>query len=91
MNSEPPAPPPKPEAVLSPGEPPHPAASKQLPPPPRDDDDEDPAMKPQSVLNRVKMFENKRSVSVDRAKDTADIAGIGVCFCPLDVEPTLFH
>ncbi|XP_051741048.1 tight junction protein ZO-1 isoform X7 [Ctenopharyngodon idella] len=76
MNSEPPAPPPKPEAVLSPGEPPHPAASKQLPPPPRDDDDEDPAMKPQSVLNRVKMFENKRSVSVDRAKDTADVAGI---------------
>ncbi|XP_067236421.1 tight junction protein ZO-1 isoform X5 [Chanodichthys erythropterus] len=76
MNSEPPAPPPKPEAILSPGEPPHPAASKQLPPPPRDDDDEDPAMKPQSVLNRVKMFENKRSVSVDRAKDTADVAGI---------------
>ncbi|XDV52717.1 hypothetical protein PO909_021397 [Leuciscus waleckii] len=78
MNSEPPAPPPKPEAVLSPGEPPHPAASKPLPPPPRDrdDDDDDPAMKPQSVLNRVKMFENKRSVSVDRAKDTADVAGI---------------
>ncbi|XP_039502965.1 tight junction protein ZO-1 isoform X11 [Pimephales promelas] len=78
MNSEPPAPPPKPEAVLSPGEPPHPAASKALPPPPRDrdDDDDDPAMKPQSVLNRVKMFENKRSVSVDRAKETADVAGI---------------
>ncbi|XP_077067329.1 tight junction protein 1b isoform X43 [Siphateles boraxobius] len=78
MNSEPPAPPPKPEAVLSPGEPPHPPASKPLPPPPRDrdDDDDDPAMKPQSVLNRVKMFENKRSVSVDRAKDTADVAGI---------------
>uniref|UniRef100_A0A8C6PK15 Zona occludens protein 1 n=1 Tax=Nothobranchius furzeri TaxID=105023 RepID=A0A8C6PK15_NOTFU len=31
--------------------------------------DEDPAMKPQSVLNRVKMFENKRSVSMDRAKE----------------------
>ncbi|XP_058623526.1 tight junction protein ZO-1 isoform X10 [Onychostoma macrolepis] len=77
MNSEPPAPPPKPEAVLSPGEPPHPAAPKPLPPPPRnDDDDEDPAMKPQSVLNRVKMFENKRSVSVDRAKDTPEVAGI---------------
>uniref|UniRef100_A0A8C1DFQ4 Zona occludens protein 1 n=1 Tax=Cyprinus carpio carpio TaxID=630221 RepID=A0A8C1DFQ4_CYPCA len=71
MNSEPPAPPPKPEAILSSGDPPHPAAPKPLPPPPRDDDDdEDPAMKPQSVLNRVKMFENKRSVSVDRAKDT---------------------
>uniref|UniRef100_A0A8C1TXD3 Zona occludens protein 1 n=1 Tax=Cyprinus carpio TaxID=7962 RepID=A0A8C1TXD3_CYPCA len=73
MNSEPPAPPPKPEAILSPGEPHHPAAAKPLPPPPRDDDnDEDPALKPQSVLNRVKMFENKRSVSVDRAKDTPE-------------------
>uniref|UniRef100_A0A8C2KZ50 Zona occludens protein 1 n=1 Tax=Cyprinus carpio TaxID=7962 RepID=A0A8C2KZ50_CYPCA len=77
MNSEPPAPPPKPEAILSPGEPHHPAAAKPLPPPPRDDDnDEDPALKPQSVLNRVKMFENKRSVSVDRAKDTPEVAGI---------------
>uniref|UniRef100_A0A9J7Z9W0 Zona occludens protein 1 n=1 Tax=Cyprinus carpio carpio TaxID=630221 RepID=A0A9J7Z9W0_CYPCA len=64
-------------AVLSPGEPHHPAAAKPLPPPPRDDDnDEDPALKPQSVLNRVKMFENKRSVSVDRAKDTPEVAGI---------------
>ncbi|XP_057185399.1 tight junction protein ZO-1 isoform X4 [Triplophysa rosa] len=77
MNSEPPVPPPKPEVVLSPGEHSHPAASKPLPPPPRDNgDDEDPAMKPQSVLNRVKMFENKRSVSVDRAKDTGDVAGM---------------
>ncbi|XP_059392142.1 tight junction protein ZO-1-like isoform X5 [Carassius carassius] len=77
MNSEPPAPPPKPEAVPSSGDPPHPATPKPLPPPPRDDDDdEDPAMKPQSVLNRVKMFENKRSVSVDRAKDTPEVAGI---------------
>uniref|UniRef100_A0A671N102 Zona occludens protein 1 n=1 Tax=Sinocyclocheilus anshuiensis TaxID=1608454 RepID=A0A671N102_9TELE len=98
MNSEPPAPPPKPEAVLSSGEPAHPAAPKPLPPPPRDDDDdddddddEDPAMKPQSVLNRVKMFENKRSVSVDRAKDTPEVAGIRVYFCPLDTEPRLFH
>uniref|UniRef100_A0A8K9X293 Tight junction protein 1b n=1 Tax=Oncorhynchus mykiss TaxID=8022 RepID=A0A8K9X293_ONCMY len=33
---------------------------------------DDPAMKPQSVLNRVKMFENKRSVSVDRAKEAGD-------------------
>uniref|UniRef100_A0AAY4CAM5 Zona occludens protein 1 n=1 Tax=Denticeps clupeoides TaxID=299321 RepID=A0AAY4CAM5_9TELE len=76
MNSDPPAPPPKPEGLLSPGEPPHPAASKPLPPPPRDDTDEDPAMKPQSVLNRVKMFENKRSVSVDRAKDVGDTAPV---------------
>uniref|UniRef100_A0A673IGB8 Tight junction protein ZO-1-like n=1 Tax=Sinocyclocheilus rhinocerous TaxID=307959 RepID=A0A673IGB8_9TELE len=81
MNSEPPAPPPKPEAVLSSGDPPHPAAPKPLPPPHRDDDDdEDPAMKPQSVLNRVKMFENKRSVSVDRAKDMPEVAGIRVRF-----------
>lgn len=79
MNSEPPVPPPKPEVVLSPGEHSHQTASKPLPPPPRDDvDDEDPAMKPQSVLNRVKMFENKRSVSVDRAKDTGDVAGMRV-------------
>lgn len=79
MNSEPPIPPPKPEVVLSPGELSHPAASKPLPPPPRDDgDDDDPAMKPQSVLNRVKMFENKRSVSVDRAKDAGDAAGMRV-------------
>uniref|UniRef100_A0A672SIE2 Tight junction protein ZO-1-like n=1 Tax=Sinocyclocheilus grahami TaxID=75366 RepID=A0A672SIE2_SINGR len=86
MNSEPPAPPPKPEAVLSSGDPPHPAAPKPLPPPPRDDDDdEDPAMKPQSVLNRVKMFENKRSVSVDRAKDMPEVTGIRVRFCPFDV------
>ncbi|XP_052453120.1 tight junction protein ZO-1 isoform X5 [Carassius gibelio] len=77
MNSEPPAPPPKPEAISSSGDPPHPATPKPLPPPARDDDDdEDPAMKPQSVLNRVKMFENKRSVSVDRAKDTPEVAGI---------------
>uniref|UniRef100_A0A673I809 Tight junction protein ZO-1-like n=1 Tax=Sinocyclocheilus rhinocerous TaxID=307959 RepID=A0A673I809_9TELE len=87
MNSEPPAPPPKPEAVLSSGDPPHPAAPKPLPPPHRDDDDdEDPAMKPQSVLNRVKMFENKRSVSVDRAKDMPEVAGIRVRFCPFDVQ-----
>uniref|UniRef100_A0A8C1DE85 Zona occludens protein 1 n=1 Tax=Cyprinus carpio carpio TaxID=630221 RepID=A0A8C1DE85_CYPCA len=86
MNSEPPAPPPKPEAVLSPGEPHHPAAAKPLPPPPRDDDnDEDPALKPQSVLNRVKMFENKRSVSVDRAKDTPEDFRKCLCERPTDL------
>ncbi|XP_075883430.1 tight junction protein 1 isoform X5 [Nelusetta ayraudi] len=73
MNSEPAAPPPtttKPETLPSPGEQAVTPGSKPLPPPPpRDDLDEDPAMKPQSVLNRVKMFENKRSVSVDRAKE----------------------
>uniref|UniRef100_A0A8C1TX88 Zona occludens protein 1 n=1 Tax=Cyprinus carpio TaxID=7962 RepID=A0A8C1TX88_CYPCA len=86
MNSEPPAPPPKPEAILSPGEPHHPAAAKPLPPPPRDDDnDEDPALKPQSVLNRVKMFENKRSVSVDRAKDTPEDFRKCLCERPTDL------
>ncbi|XP_037539494.1 tight junction protein ZO-1 [Nematolebias whitei] len=69
INSEPIVPPPKPEALASPGEPALTPSSKPLPPPPREDLDEDPAMKPQSVLNRVKMFENKRSVSVDRAKE----------------------
>uniref|UniRef100_A0A3B4FHT4 Zona occludens protein 1 n=1 Tax=Pundamilia nyererei TaxID=303518 RepID=A0A3B4FHT4_9CICH len=37
--------------------------------------EEDPAMRPQSVLTRVKMFENKRSVSVDRARDAGDSFG----------------
>ncbi|XP_051239025.1 tight junction protein ZO-1 isoform X8 [Dicentrarchus labrax] len=69
INSEPTIPPPKPETLPSPGEPAITPGSKPLPPPPREDLDEDPAMKPQSVLNRVKMFENKRSVSMDRAKE----------------------
>ncbi|XP_053741459.1 tight junction protein ZO-1 isoform X8 [Synchiropus splendidus] len=69
MNSEPAIPPPKPEPMTSPGEPVVTPGSKPLPPPPREEHEEDPAMKPQSVLNRVKMFENKRSVSMDRAKE----------------------
>uniref|UniRef100_A0A8C2X5W9 Zona occludens protein 1 n=1 Tax=Cyclopterus lumpus TaxID=8103 RepID=A0A8C2X5W9_CYCLU len=40
--------------------------------PARNEPQDDPAMKPQSVLTRVKMFENKRSVSVDRARDAGD-------------------
>ncbi|KAK7891035.1 hypothetical protein WMY93_022998 [Mugilogobius chulae] len=69
MNSEPPLPPPPNlESLPSPSEPAITPGSKPLPLPPREDED-DPAMKPQSVLNRVKMFENKRSVSMDRAKD----------------------
>ncbi|XP_063335548.1 tight junction protein ZO-1 isoform X3 [Pelmatolapia mariae] len=71
-NSEPTIPPPKPEALPSPGDPAITPGSKPLPPPPQEDLDEDPAMKPQSVLNRVKMFENKRSVSMDRAKEGGD-------------------
>ncbi|KAM4573476.1 tight junction protein 1 isoform 5-T5 [Odontesthes bonariensis] len=69
MNSEPTLPPPKPETLPSPSDPAITPSSKPPPPPPREDPDEDPAMKPQSVLNRVKMFENKRSVSMDRAKE----------------------
>lgn len=50
-------------------------ADASKPFPTRDEQPDDPAMRPQSVLTRVKMFENKRSVSVDRARDTADSSG----------------
>ncbi|XP_010729590.3 tight junction protein ZO-1 isoform X8 [Larimichthys crocea] len=59
-------PPPKAEAPS-----PSPADAPK-PVPARDEQQDDPAMRPQSVLTRVKMFENKRSVSVDRARDTGD-------------------
>ncbi|XP_077953541.1 tight junction protein 1-like isoform X18 [Gasterosteus aculeatus] len=62
------------KSLPSPGEPATTPVSKSLPPPPREDLDDDPAMKPQSVLNRVKMFENKRSVSVDKAKERGESA-----------------
>uniref|UniRef100_A0A4W5LI37 Tight junction protein 1b n=1 Tax=Hucho hucho TaxID=62062 RepID=A0A4W5LI37_9TELE len=68
MTSDPPLPPPKPEPLASPGEMGVNAGSK----PPGEEERDDPAMKPQSVLNRVKMFENKRSVSMDRAKEADD-------------------
>uniref|UniRef100_A0A674ENZ1 Zona occludens protein 1 n=2 Tax=Salmo trutta TaxID=8032 RepID=A0A674ENZ1_SALTR len=68
MTSDPPLPPPKPEPLASPGEMGVNAGSK----PPGEEERDDPAMKPQSVLNRVKMFENKRSLSVDRAKEADD-------------------
>uniref|UniRef100_A0A3P8U5Y6 Zona occludens protein 1 n=1 Tax=Amphiprion percula TaxID=161767 RepID=A0A3P8U5Y6_AMPPE len=79
INSEPTIPPPKPETLPSPGEPAITPGSKPLPPPPREDLEEDPAMKPQSVLNRVKMFENKRSVSMDRAKEGGESSALRVC------------
>uniref|UniRef100_A0A669CXR3 Tight junction protein 1 n=1 Tax=Oreochromis niloticus TaxID=8128 RepID=A0A669CXR3_ORENI len=82
-NSEPTIPPPKPEALPSPGDPAITPGSKPLPPPPQEDPDEDPAMKPQSVLNRVKMFENKRSVSMDRAKEGGDSSVLRVCLSHL--------
>uniref|UniRef100_A0A3Q3QEH0 Zona occludens protein 1 n=1 Tax=Monopterus albus TaxID=43700 RepID=A0A3Q3QEH0_MONAL len=78
MNSEPTIPTPKPETLPSPGEPAVTPGSKPLPPPPREDLNEDPAMKPQSVLNRVKMFENKRSVSMDRAKEGGESSALRV-------------
>ncbi|XP_043099488.1 tight junction protein ZO-1 isoform X6 [Puntigrus tetrazona] len=74
MNSEASVTPPKPESISPPVE-------TVLPPPPAEAED-DPAMKPQSVLTRVKMFENKRSVSVDRARESAD-SGIR----PVDMVP----
>ncbi|XP_033973000.1 tight junction protein ZO-1 isoform X4 [Trematomus bernacchii] len=54
-----PTPPPKAEAPSpSPADPPNPFPARDL--------QDEPAARAQSVLTRVKMFENKRSVSVDR-------------------------
>ncbi|XP_056600964.1 tight junction protein ZO-1 isoform X8 [Triplophysa dalaica] len=58
-----------------------PAEPAPLPPPPVEAED-DLAMKHRSVLTRVKMFENKRSVSVDRARESAD-SGLR----PVDMVP----
>ncbi|XP_033845688.1 tight junction protein ZO-1 isoform X3 [Periophthalmus magnuspinnatus] len=68
VNSSP-TPPPKTDS-------PSPAPVEALKPAPTRDNkpDEDPAMKHQSVLTRVKMFENKRSVSVDRVRDAGEAA-----------------
>ncbi|XP_051754709.1 tight junction protein ZO-1 isoform X13 [Ctenopharyngodon idella] len=74
MNSEASVTPPNPESLS-------PTTEPELPPPPVDAE-EDPAMKPQSVLTRVKIFENKRSVSVDRARESAN-SGIR----PVDMVP----
>ncbi|XP_047219984.1 tight junction protein ZO-1 isoform X2 [Girardinichthys multiradiatus] len=71
-------PPPKAEAHSpSPMEAAKPAPSRDEP------QEEDPAMRPQSVLTRVKMFENKRSVSVDRARDSGDSTGNRAADLPL--------
>ncbi|XP_036040690.1 tight junction protein ZO-1 isoform X4 [Onychomys torridus] len=52
-----------------------PSAAKPQPlPPALTEEEEDPAMKPQSVLTRVKMFENKRSASLENKKDGSDTA-----------------
>uniref|UniRef100_A0A8C0LIY6 Tight junction protein 1 n=1 Tax=Canis lupus dingo TaxID=286419 RepID=A0A8C0LIY6_CANLU len=56
-----------------------PSNTKPLPPPPTlTEEEEDPAMKPQSVLTRVKMFENKRSASLENKKDENHTAGFKV-------------
>ncbi|KAM9764885.1 tight junction protein 1 isoform 5-T5 [Menidia menidia] len=71
-------PPPKAEASSpSPVDAPKPAAKRD------EQQEDDPAMRPQSVLTRVKMFENKRSVSVDRARDTGDSSGHRAADLPL--------
>nr|XP_033776392.1 LOW QUALITY PROTEIN: tight junction protein ZO-1 [Geotrypetes seraphini] len=73
----PPPPPPsqiKPELL--------PSSNKPLPPPPVVEE-EDPAMKPQSVLTRVKMFENRRSASIEKNKDLNDTPAIK----PLEIAP----
>lgn len=54
---------------------PSPVEVAQLAPSRHEPQEEDPAMRPQSVLTRVKMFENKRSVSVDRARDAGESTG----------------
>ncbi|XP_065589833.1 tight junction protein ZO-1 isoform X7 [Cyrtonyx montezumae] len=50
-----------------------PSNSKPLPTPPSlADEEEDPAMKPQSVRSRVKIFERRRSPSLEKMKDSSD-------------------
>ncbi|XP_040198735.1 tight junction protein ZO-1 isoform X3 [Rana temporaria] len=52
-----------------------PTNSKPVPAPASvSEDDDDPALKPQSVLTRVKMFENKRSVQGEKNKDVNDVS-----------------
>ncbi|XP_056237671.1 tight junction protein ZO-1 isoform X14 [Seriola aureovittata] len=79
VNSETsPTPPPKAEAPsTSPVEAPKAAPARD------EQQEDDPAMRPQSVLTRVKMFENKRSVSMDRARDAGDSSGTRAADLPL--------
>ncbi|XP_036950382.1 tight junction protein ZO-1 isoform X7 [Acanthopagrus latus] len=78
VNSETsPTPPPKAEAPSSS------PVDAPKPVPAREEQQDDPAMRPQSVLTRVKMFENKRSVSVDRARDAGDSIGNKAADLPL--------
>ncbi|XP_044206627.1 tight junction protein ZO-1 isoform X9 [Thunnus albacares] len=79
VNSETsPTPPPKAEAPSpSPTDALKPVAARE------EQQEDDPAMRPQSVLTRVKMFENKRSVSMDRARDAGDSSGNRAADLPL--------
>ncbi|XP_075201820.1 tight junction protein 1 isoform X16 [Anomaloglossus baeobatrachus] len=64
-----------PPAQLKPD--PLPNSNKPLPPPAAvSEEEDDPAMKPQSVLTRVKMFENKRAIQGDKTKDMNDISAL---------------
>uniref|UniRef100_A0A3Q1BMK3 Tight junction protein 1a n=1 Tax=Amphiprion ocellaris TaxID=80972 RepID=A0A3Q1BMK3_AMPOC len=87
VNSETsPTPPPKAEAPSpSPVDFPKPAPARD------EHQEDDPAMRPQSVLTRVKMFENKRSVSMDRARDTGDLSGNKVNSCGYDNVTVFSH
>ncbi|KAM6351155.1 tight junction protein 1 isoform 5-T5 [Alca torda] len=51
--------------------------SKPLPTPPSlAEEEEDPAMKPQSVRSRVKIFERRRSPSLEKMKDPSDTSAV---------------
>ncbi|XP_062440269.1 tight junction protein ZO-1 isoform X4 [Rhea pennata] len=54
-----------------------PSNSKPLPTPPSlAEEEEDPAMKPQSVRSRVKIFERRRSPSLEKMKDPNDTSSV---------------
>uniref|UniRef100_A0A8C7EA60 Tight junction protein 1 n=1 Tax=Nothoprocta perdicaria TaxID=30464 RepID=A0A8C7EA60_NOTPE len=54
-----------------------PSNSKPLPTPPSlTEEEEDPAMKPQSVRSRVKIFERRRSPSLEKMKDPNDTSAV---------------
>ncbi|NXY86293.1 ZO1 protein, partial [Alcedo cyanopectus] len=54
-----------------------PSNSKPLPTPPSlAEEEEDPAMKPQSVRSRVKIFERRRSPSLEKMKDLSDTSAV---------------
>ncbi|XP_048473189.1 tight junction protein ZO-1 isoform X5 [Rhincodon typus] len=92
-----PPPPPPPHSKAS--ESAH-SVSKPLPPPPIKpdvDEDVDPAMKPQSVLTRVKLFESKKSTS-SKAKDPTEVMSMRPpevapkpALVPVNTNKTVIH